>query len=230
MTQEVGNVLPQQVIDALTGPKRLNNNPYYRNFFPEKPKNQPQRFPVNNNMPKYQFQQPLMEPDNFQRFPPEWVQNRQQQPQRFQLQPQAAIPRQQNNNNWQQQLKAGPQNLQSVLAEDSANKRIAFQRLYDRINELTLSSVRINQTLLKLTTIMIDTLTGMDMTGVANQTEQIVNTIRTIMANGSTTPKVLNQIEGNNTKLLQDLQRHHAKSIQEIEASMQKIFAGQNAL
>lgn len=117
-----------------------------------------------------------------------------------------------------------------ILAEESANKRIAFQILYERINQLTMTGVHINQTLLKLTSIMIDTLIGMDMTGVATQTEQIVDSIASITTNDSTTPKVLNQIRATNAKLMQDLQKHHSKSIQEIDASMQQIFHGQNTL
>lgn len=173
------------------------NNPFMNLFQPKAP--QPQMPPFTNIM--QQNQPNVKQPDYLKRTPP--------------------APNPFLNNPQQSPLV----NLRTELAFDSANKRLVFKSLHERVNVLMYTSVRINKTLLSMTDIMIECMKRLDPRTVAKELDDIIELLRSISGKDTTvTTKVVERVQAQNADFLKKMQLQHKKSLADIEKELSTVF------
>jgi len=116
-------------------------------------------------------------------------------------------------------------NLRTELAFDSANKRLVFKSLHERVNVLMYTSVRINKTLLSMTDIMIECMKRLDPRTVAKELDDIIELLRSISGKDTTvTTKVVERVQAQNADFLKKMQTQHKKSLADIEKELATVF------
>lgn len=119
--------------------------------------------------------------------------------------------------------------LKADLAMDNANKRLVFKSVHDRINIMLYTSLRINRTLLALTSLMIESIRQLDPRVVGRQLDEIVQLL-SVVGRGSGAPEaVVQKVHSVNAEFLRRLQAHHRESLVQVEKELHVVFAGEKA-
>ena len=118
-------------------------------------------------------------------------------------------------------------NLKYVLANDSANKRVAFKAVYDRIAVLMYTSIRINKTLLAMTELMIESMKRLDPKAVARNFEDIMSIMKQVPSSGRGPAAVLEQLQKQNVEFLRRMENNNKKALADVERELQNVFQSQ---